>query len=234
MPPTITFRCPPEWADILPRPIPAGKGLPDWLKNMPANAKSALIGEEVRTVKQCPPFLDAMGSGWLMPLMADIKVEGGHFSWDWELPPTRFEQLHRSPLGLHVSAQASGSPLAQDGEAYLKFSNFWTVEAPEGFSILFSHPANRPDLPFQTLSGLVDADHFTHGLTHFPAVWKDRDFSGSLPKGTPVAQIWLVPRAMEAAYGTLSDADASRFEETLETLSSAPGGYRKKFRAKKR
>ena len=43
--------------------------MPDWLKTMPSEAHSALLGQDVRTVKQCPPFLDAMGGGWMMPLL---------------------------------------------------------------------------------------------------------------------------------------------------------------------
>ena len=37
-----------------------------------------------------------------------------------------------------------------------------------GWSILFTHPLNRDDLPFRTLSGIVDCDRFGAGLVHFP------------------------------------------------------------------
>jgi len=231
---SITFRCPPEWADVLPSPEPAREQLPDWLRDMPATAHSALLGNNVRTVKQCPPFVDAMGSGWIMPLAADVTVEDGCFSWDWDLPPARFERLARSPLGLHVSAQAAGSPLAQPGELFVKFNNFWAIEVPDGYSVLFGHPANRPDLPFRSLTGMVDCDRFSHGLVHFPAVWHDRDFSGCLPKGTPVAQLWLVPRSVDMRVATLDGDDAQRFEDVQAMISDQPAGYRKSFRAKGR
>lgn len=229
---SITFRCPPEWTDILPRPVPARSGLPDWLRAMPADAHSDLLGGDVRTVKQCPPFVDAMSSGWLMPLAADVTVAAGNFSWDWALPPSRFERLARSPMGLHVSAQADGSALAQPGELFVKFNNFWSIEAPDGYSVLFTHPANRPDLPFRSLTGLVDCDRFSHGLVHFPAVWTDRAFTGILPRGTPVAQFWLVPRGVEAAFATFDGADAERFEQVQTAISDQPAGYRKSYRAK--
>src|SRR5581483_4594007 len=55
---TITFRCPPELEPILPRPIAATLGLPEWFKAMPQTAFSAALQHESRTVKKCPPFID--------------------------------------------------------------------------------------------------------------------------------------------------------------------------------
>src|SRR5258706_343044 len=69
---TIKFRCPPELAADLPRPTPALLGLPDWFKAMPHMAFSNLLQEEQMTVKKCPPFIDAMTYGFLMPLSADL------------------------------------------------------------------------------------------------------------------------------------------------------------------
>jgi hypothetical protein len=43
---TITFRCPPELEPILPRPIPAVLGLPDWFKTMPQRAFSVALQAE--------------------------------------------------------------------------------------------------------------------------------------------------------------------------------------------
>ena len=56
----VVFRCDPALAESLLRPMPARRALPDWLRAMPANAFSESHGLEVRTVKQCPPFVDAM------------------------------------------------------------------------------------------------------------------------------------------------------------------------------
>jgi hypothetical protein len=58
-PQSIMFSCPPELEPILPRPIPAVRGLPDWLEAMRQRARSTLTQEEQYTVKKCPPFIDA-------------------------------------------------------------------------------------------------------------------------------------------------------------------------------
>ena len=44
---------------------------------MPRAAASDLHGGEVRTVKHCPPFIDAMSHGFIMPLPCDVTVGAG-------------------------------------------------------------------------------------------------------------------------------------------------------------
>ena len=57
---TVTFRCPPELESILPRPVPAVLGLPDWFKALPQKAFNPILQDDQFTVKKCPPFIDAM------------------------------------------------------------------------------------------------------------------------------------------------------------------------------
>ena len=42
----LTFRCPAELDGLIPPPVPAALGLPDWLKAMPAQAFNALGQQE--------------------------------------------------------------------------------------------------------------------------------------------------------------------------------------------
>ena len=60
----LRFRCPPELEGILPQPIPAVLGLPDWFKSMPSQAFNPSMGIADHTVKKCPPFIDAMTYGF--------------------------------------------------------------------------------------------------------------------------------------------------------------------------
>ena len=182
---TLTFRCPKEVDGLIPPPEPAARGLPDWLKQMPAQALSGLVAGPDDTVKRCPPFVDAMTSGFLIPLFCDVTVKDGEFTWDSDLPGGGDLSFARSPLGLHDSAQVEGTPLFDDDQFMLKFHNLWTIEAPAGYSLLFTHPVNRLDLPFTTLTGLVDCDRFRDGWINFPARWRDPTFSGVLAKARP-------------------------------------------------
>ena len=146
-PMTLTFRCPRELDGLLPPPVPASLGMPAWFKAMPAQAFNALVSREHDTVKRCPPFVDAMTYGFLIPLICDVKVENGEFTWDHDLPPGGESGFVRSPIGLHDSSQVTGTPLFDADRFLIKFHNLWTIEAPDGYSLLFTHPANRFDLP---------------------------------------------------------------------------------------
>jgi hypothetical protein len=232
---TLKFRCPPGLEKILPRPIPAVQGLPDWFKNLPQKNFNPSMGEENLTVKKCPPFIDAMTYGFLIPLPIDLEVREGEFSWNFEPPEGVVSEYSHSPIDFHDSSQAAGTPFFEDDRFLIKFNNFWTVEAPPGYSLLFTHPINRADLPFTTLTGLVDADTFHYSPIHFPARWNDPNFNGILPKGTPVAQCLPVRREIwSAGFAEMSAEELLRMIETQEATTREHDVYRRQFRATKR
>ncbi len=230
----VTFRCDPALIDRLERPKPARAALPGWLRAMPAASFSDLHGQEVRTVKQCPPFVDAMSHGFIMPLPCDVTIRDGKLSWAWDLPPLSVDAHPRSPISFHVPAQVSGTPWHRDDRAIVKFNSFWTIELEPGWSLFATHPVNQDDLPFRLLTGLVDADRFSDVGILFPAVWTDPGFEGVLERGTPVAQCFPVPReAVDLAFEPLSAEGQGRYAETAHALLSRPGTYWKAFRAKR-
>lgn len=230
----MIFRCDPHLSEHLPRPEPARGGLPDWLREMPAKAHSDIHGRDIRTVKQCPPFVDAMAYGVLIPLPCDVTVDKGAFTWAWDIPQPSTSGHPRAPLSFHVPAQFAGAPFARGDQAAIKFNSFWTIELEQGWSLFATHPVNRDDLPFRLVTGLVDADLFYDGGINFPAIWLERDFSGVLPRGTPVAQVFAVPReAVELEFETFDDAHRRAYETTVTDVLSRPNVYRKHFRARR-
>jgi hypothetical protein len=199
---------------------------------MPAQAFSPLAGADDDTVKRCPPFIDAMTCGFLMPLICDVRVENGAFSWDDDLPPDAGSGFPRSPIGFHDASQVAGTPLFDADRFLIKFHNLWTLEAPEGYALLFTHPVNRPDLPFTTLTGLVDCDLYHDVWIHFPAHWRDEAFTGVLPKGTPVAQCIPVKReTWTARTATFTDEETQRAHALMGEIGRDRGVYRRRFRA---
>jgi hypothetical protein len=232
---TLRFRCPPALDGILPRPIPAVFGLPDWFKHLPQKASNPTMGAEGSTVKKCPPFIDAMTYGFLLPLAADLVVRDGEFSWDFEVPKGFVSEYSHSPIGFHDPSQVAGTPYFNDDRFIIKFNNFWTIEAPLGYSILFTHPVNRAELPFTTLTGLVDCDAFHDNPINFPAHWHDAGFSGVLPKGTPVAQCLPVKReSWIGQFGTFSEQETERMIKARTAIAQGADVYRRKFRVPKR
>jgi hypothetical protein len=230
----VVFRCDPALLDTLIRPMPARRALPEWIRSMPRTAFSQLHGQDVRTVKQCPPFVDAMSHGFVIPLPCDVTVSDGVLSWDWDQPPLSVEAHPRSPISFHAPAQVTGTPFFDPNTVIVKFNSFWTIELEPGYSLFATHPINRADLPFRLLTGLVDSDRFSDVGVLFPAVWTDPRFEGVLPRGTPVAHCFPVARtALELSCEPFSAERAQRYETTAAALLGGPGVYRRKFRVRR-
>ncbi len=228
----VAFACDPALFDRLPRPHAAAAALPDWLRTMPRTAASDLHAEPVRTVKQCPPFVDAMGHGFVIPLPCDVVARDGTLSWDWTLPELAAGHHPRAPISFHAPAQVSGTPFHGDDQVIVKFNSFWTVTLEPGWSLFVTHPVNRADLPFRLLSGLVDADRYNAVGLLFPAVWIDPDFTGTLPRGTPVAQCFPVPRVpLDLVHAPFGADDARNYDALAGRLLGGPGVYRRDYRS---
>ena len=220
--------------DSLDRPVLARHALPEWLRAMPRTASSDTHGRDVRTLKQCPPFVDAMSHGFIISLPCDVIVADGILSWDWDRPALTLESHPRSPLSFHVPAQVAGTPFFDADTAIVKFNSFWTIELEPGYSLFATHPVNRADLPFRLLTGLVDCDRFSDVGVLFPAVWTDPGFEGVLARGTPIAQCFPVRREpLNLHCEAFSEADSRRYQSTATALLSQPGVYRRKFRARR-
>jgi hypothetical protein len=156
------------------------------------------------------------------------------FGWDWALPELSVQGHPRAPLSFHVPEQVAGSPLAHGMQSAVKFNSFWTIELEAGWSLLAMHPINRDDLPFRTVTGIVDADRFNDVGINFPAVWLDAGFAGVLPRGLPIAQCCVVPReAPELRFEAMSEDRVAGYNEVADKIMSGPGVYRKGYRSKR-
>jgi len=60
------------------------------------------------------------------------------------------------------------------------------------------------------------------------------EFSGVLPKGTPVAQCFAVPRAApQLEFEDFDEVHKVAYAKTVAEVLSSPGVYRKRFRARR-
>ena len=85
--PEVLFRTDPEMYGIIPEPVPSRSHIPDWYKKIDSyyiQERDGLPWKE-RTIKRCPPVLDAMVTGWILKTAAEIKLvvedNGGGVSW---------------------------------------------------------------------------------------------------------------------------------------------------------
>lgn len=162
---------------MIEKPRPSSKEIPDWYKDL----DRVVDGEA--TVKTCMPFLDAFTSGYTIVLAADV-----HFG------PEGFQEISKIPMiAMHNQKQIGDfqMPKEYSNQPY-KWINYFLTKTPKGYSSLITHPINRPDLPFYTISGVVDTDTFPVPV-NFPFFIR-KDFEGIIPEGTPIAQIFPFKR----------------------------------------
>lgn len=178
------------------RPAAASKNLPNWYKKMSSTVEKKLghlpsknrNGDTNFTVKACQPFEDSLKCGYFIFLSADIYVtqkEEHEYRINWTVNYPVVEE--------HSSTQIPGLLLPDEFEKNpYKWMNDWGISLPTGYSYLITHPLNRFDLPFFTLSGIVDGDFFNREV-NFPFLLK-KNFEGFIEKGTPIAQIIPIKR----------------------------------------
>lgn len=153
------------------------------------------------------------------------------FCLELSLPPLSEVMHPRAPLSFHVPAQIAGSPLRANDRTLIKFNSFWTIKLEPGYSLYATHPANRDDLPFRTLTGLVDTDRYNTVGILFLAIWTNSAFEGTLPAGTPVAQCFLVARNdLQLEFAPFSEEKTAAYDATAKELLGERGLYRKVYR----
>ncbi len=167
---------------------PISKHRPEWYKKMPAfsdgQKKLSFYGEYNKniTLKHCMPFLDTLNTGYAITLMQDVLVgnKTSEFQVVWQNPPI--------PLENRPASAAPGLPVpAGHSPVHFVWKFYGNIKLPQGYSMMLTHPLNRFDLPFTTLSAVIDADSiFFSG--NIPFFLKE-GFEGIIPAGTPIAQI---------------------------------------------
>ena len=187
----IEFVCKEEDYGVIPEPKPANKVLPDWYKKLEGKLGKGL-GQS--TVKRCMPFLDAMTSGWILPLAAETEVkyepERGEAEFSWE--------FSKSTISSHAPAQIGGEDHPHAGKGILKFHNYWGVKVPDGYSVLFLPPMNRVEPLFEVFSGMVDCDNYFNFI-NFPFIWTGGQYHDILDRGHPLIQ--AIPIKRDAMIG---------------------------------
>jgi hypothetical protein len=178
----------PNLLDIYEPPKSAKVLMPDWYKEAPAtiNREPLKISEQGKrngTYKKCVPFMDAMTSGYIVTLPADVLVSTlangiPHFQW----------MVAGDIVAMHGSKEHPGFPIPNGySNRVFTWIGQYLIRTPKGYSCLYTHPINNYDLPFKVISGVVDTDKHPMPVDN-PFIIK-KDFTGVLPAGTPVCQI---------------------------------------------
>jgi hypothetical protein len=120
-------------------------------------------------------------------------------------------------------------PIGYERNPY-KFENKWVMETPPGYSCLITHPLNRFDLPFFTMSGIVDTDQYNFLPVNLPFFLKE-GFEGIIPKGTPIAQV--IPFKREPWHSEKEDLNPLTKYQINNLKSVVQRSYKNRFWSKK-
>lgn len=171
-------------------PKPTIKTIPEWYRKADRFAVKAdgeywqdpMVGGKIPTWKACPAVFDIMGTGYVYRTPCDIEFyeENGMIKAKVLDPQNKdFIQIRppmpqfKAPMGYH--------------EFHFAWWSDWAVQVPEGYSVLYTQPFNRFELPFLTTSGIIDNDKVNlPGTMPFFVV---KGFTGIVPAGTPYAQM---------------------------------------------
>lgn len=226
----IEFLCDDSDKGKIPEPYPARKLMPEWFKNLPTRVDQTNPShQENATIKRCPPFLDAMCAGWIIPLAGDIEItsSSGAEGVTWK------HTHHKELIEVHGDRQVTGNP--QSPRPPMKFLNWWMMKVPVGYSILFVPPLNRPDFRFQCVSGMVDDGYMGNGALeyiNFPFFFTATNYTGLIKAGTPLVQAIPIKRdevllsSRNINIGVLSKEDIALNANTRERRKANFSLYR--------
>lgn len=213
-------------------PSPAIQHLPDWYKKIPpymnGDKKLRFPMENLThntTVKRCIPFLDAITAGYTFVLNDDVFIEqtlqGPLIRWKSDAEVVTWHSLE----------QFKGLPVPHHHHNMVaKWHNDYVFKTPPGYSLWCTHPVNRFDLPFTTVSGFVDTDSYVIPV-QFPFFLKE-GFEGIIESGTPVAQ--LIPIKRESWKREIKSYNEKESYKGLRAFKRTfVDSYKKNFWSKK-
>jgi hypothetical protein len=215
----------------LPNVEPMRKNIPDWYKRKNKffdnnNSKIITSLPVELTFKACATYSDSFTVGYSVPLAVDIAVkqtEGGP-SVTWADPGLGLLESRNgvvnsglpTPLGCH--------------EQQFAWRSQNIIKIPKGYSALMTHPLNRFDLPFITLSGFVDGEYVLQD-GNVP-VYFSNTFEGIIPAGTPILQVILFKREEWDSKVNPDLLEQARVNKR-KSLNTAYGWYKRSHWQKK-
>ena len=205
------------------RPVPASSLVPQWWKEMTPydvssenlDGKKLIIENRMAnaTFKKCTPMLDALVSGYIITLWADVQIkqEKGldnkfypRITWRVNYPNGIFQQ--------HGSSSQLIPPSIGYSNIVFKYLNTWIPHTPSGYSVLVTAPFGYKDLPFYAIPAIIDSDKSQ--LEVVPPMWIKEGFEGIVEAGTPLIQITPFKREnWKSEFDYLKNGEYEKIED---------------------
>jgi hypothetical protein len=166
-----------------------------------------------------------MTAGYMIPLPFDVYVRQKGNS-------VEINSSYNGETDLILQHDVEQHYMYPIGEEYypvaFKWNSPWTVQTKRGWSTLFCAPMYH-DLPFLTLSGIVDTDK--HPIpVNFPFFLR-KDFEGIISKGTPIVQ--CIPMKREKIIASVGRRVDSILMKWKRATTQAFDRYKNYFHAPK-
>lgn len=209
--------------NVVEPPKPARLHPSEWYKKTPAfesGKPSITEGKADLTLKHCVPFADAMNAGYMLETWQEISFQpnlDGTVTYNFPTAPDII--THRDKVAMDMGPDYYPVEFIVNPP--------WSPELPKGWSMLYTHPMNRPELPFFVPSGIIDCDRFvTTGNPSSLPLYLKKSFSGILPIGTPIVQMVPIKRDnWESLIEPYDEVKQNRL--VYEAKKRFWGGYKK-------
>jgi hypothetical protein len=184
-----------EVFDFVDLPKPSKNYIPFWyqdtkIKNFKKYPNFNSSGNlDYENIKMCMPFLDTFLTGYIQETWCDIFIENKNNVVSYS--------FCSSPQIISIRENTNINDenfLQYFHKAEFIWKQPWIPKTPKNYSVLITHPLNRHDLPFYTLSGIIDSDLFYHTQNGNLPFFIKKDFTGLIPKGTPMFQVIPIKR----------------------------------------
>ncbi len=210
-----------QYAEV---PSPAKNFIPEWYRSTKNIKRDSASTALLRNIKDCMPFADALLSGYMWTTPSDLYVE--------RIPDSKYPKLAFSENIDFISDRESdtaGLMKVPDGcyETHFVWRHPMHISVPKGYSLLITHPLNRHDLPFISLSGIVVCDSNPLRPGNYPFFIK-KNFDGLIPKGTPALQIIPIKRENWVSERDEEMISPKSWFKNIYEIQSVTGGWYKK------
>jgi hypothetical protein len=189
-----------EVESFVEKPSPAKNEIPEWYQSIKSTFKKfPIFDHEVddkskfpgnifnSDIKACMPFFDSMTSGYIQKTWCDIYIK-----------PDQDRIGYTYASNPEIMGYRSKNNIKFFNKEFYPYEFYWKspwiFKTPTGYSTLVISPINRNDLPFVTVSGIIDSDVFYHTKFGNIPFYIKNGFSGLIPAGTPMYQIIPIKR----------------------------------------
>jgi hypothetical protein len=213
---------------LVPAPKPAKLYIPEWYKQIeplktPKFSSEGQINN--KNIKSCMPFLDALTSGYIQESWTDIYIEKNGDSINY-YHPVGPQILEYRGTGSRFNFGDSFHP------AEFVWKEQWLPKLPKGYSMLYTSPFNRFDLPFRSLDAVIDSDMYHHEYSGQYPFYIYNHFSGLIPAGTPLFQMIPIKRDRWESFPARFLENENKIKQNL-IRKSLFNSYKKQFWQKK-